>query len=147
MRFATSPSRMLLRASCVALVCLLSASLAEATTTQGYRTTGVLCDSHSTTLRKMIRYAKSFAGPLAHRPQPALFGLSDIGAKLQRGGRADLTDDDAAIQNDAPDANIDSDRRAIPTLQPLELLAGRIDRLLRTRAFTPKSPRGPPVPA
>jgi hypothetical protein len=138
---------MLMRASCVAVLWLLSPSLAQAATTQGGRTSSALCDAHSTTLRKLIRYSKSFGGPLARRPDRALFGLSDVGARLQRGRRAEMADDDAAIQNDAPDANIDADRRAIPTLQPLELLVGAVDAHPRSHAFTPRSPRGPPLSA
>jgi hypothetical protein len=147
MRFISSPTRMLMRASWVVLLWLLSVSLAQAASTPGHRTTGVLCDEHSATLRKLIRHMKSFGGPLARRPQPALFGLSDVTARLQRGTPADADSGDAAIQNDAPDASIDADGRAVPTLQPLDLLVGSLDRRPRTRAFSPKSPRGPPVPA
>jgi hypothetical protein len=147
MPFISSPMRMLMRASWVVLLWLLSVSLAQAASTPGHRATGVICDEHSATLRKLIRHMKSFGGPLARRPQPALFGLSDVTARLQRGTRADADGGDAAIQNDAPDASIDTDGRAVPTLQPLDLLVGSLDRRPRTRAFSPKSPRGPPVPA
>ena len=53
----------------------------------------------------------------------------------------------AAIQNDAPAANIDADVRATPTLRPLGLLVGPLDWQPRTRPFSPKSPRGPPLTA
>jgi hypothetical protein len=149
MRFNSSPARMMMRVGCAILFWLVSASLAQAaSSTQGQRATGALCDAHSTTLRKLIRHSKSFGGPLARRPQRALFGLADITARLQRGARAGMTDgDDAAIQNDAPAANVDADSRTAPTLQPLEGLVGSLDRRPRTRAFSPKSPRGPPVAA
>jgi len=147
MRFISSPPRMLMRASCVVLFWLLSVSLAQAAATQGLRSAGAPCDEHSTTLRKLIRHSKSFGGPLAKPAQRALFGLSDVTARLQRGARADMNDDDAAIQNDAPAANIDADRGAVPALQPLGVLVGSFDRHAPTRAFSPKSPRGPPAPA
>jgi hypothetical protein len=134
---------MLMRVGCAVLFGLVSASFAEAASTQGQRATGALCDAHSTTLRKLIRHSKLFGGPLARPPQRALFGLSDVTARLQRGAHASLNDgDDAAIQNDAPAANVDADGRAVPTLQPLGLLVGSLDRRPRTRAFSPKSPRG-----
>ena len=133
---------------CAVLFWLVSASLAQAASTQGHRAMGSLCDAHSTTLRKLIRHSKSFGGPLAKRPQRALFGLADVTARLQRGAHASMNDgDDAAIQNDAPAANVDADGRTVPTLQPLGQLVGSLDRRPRTRTFSPKSPRGPPVPA
>jgi hypothetical protein len=138
---------MLMKASCVVLFWLLSVSLAQAAATQGQRSPGAPCDEHSTTLRKLIRHSKSFGGPLAKPAQRALFGLSDVTARLQRGACADMNDDDAAIQNDAPAANIDADRGAVPALQPLGVLVGSFDRHPASRAFSPKSPRGPPVPA
>jgi hypothetical protein len=148
MRFNPWPARMLMRVGCAILFWLVSASLAQAASTQGQRATGALCDAHSTTLRKLIRHSKSFGGPLARRPHRALFGLSDVTARLHRGARAGINDgDDAAIQNDAPAANVDTDGRTTPTLQPLEELVGSLDRRPRTRAFSPKSPRGPPVAA
>ena len=146
MRFNSSPARMLMRASCVLVFWLLSPSLAQAATTQG-RSSGELCDAHSTTLRKLIRHSKSYGGPLARRPHRALFGLSDVTARMQRGASANLNDDDAAIQNDAPAANIDADDGAGPTLRPLGLLIGSVDSQPRSQAFTPQSPRAPPFAA
>jgi hypothetical protein len=138
---------MLMTASCVVLCWLVSVSHAQAAATQGHRATATKCDEHSTTLRKLIRHARSFGGPLARRPQRALFGLTDVNARLQRGASSNMDDDAAAIQNDAPAANIEPDDRTTPTLQPLELLAGPLDWHPRTRTFSPKSPRGPPLTA
>jgi len=146
MRLVSSPTRMLMRASCIVLIWLLSVSFAQAASTQGRRANGALCDEHSTTIKKLIRHTKSFGGPLARRPQRALFGLSDVTARLHRGSRANMDDDDAAIQN-APAASTDADLRAARSLQPIGLLDGSFDRRPPTRAFSPKSPRGPPLPA
>jgi hypothetical protein len=136
-----------MRTSCVVLFWLLSVSLAHAASMQGQRPTETKCDEHSATLKKLIRHVKAFGGPLARPPQRALFGLSDITARLQRAARANTDDEHAAIQNDAPAANIDAEVRATPTLQPLGLLVGPLDWHLRTRTFSPKSPRGPPFTA
>jgi hypothetical protein len=138
---------MLTRACWVVLLWLASASFAQAASAPGHRATGALCDEHSTTIRKLIRHARSFGGPLATRPERALFGLSDVTARLHRGAHASMNDDAAAIQNDAPAANFAPDCRAVPTLEPIGLLVGVLDRHLRTGAFFPKSPRGPPVSA
>ena len=136
-----------MRASCVILFWLLSVSFAHAASTQGYRASATKCDEHSATLKKLIRHAKSFGGPLARPPQRALFGLTDITARLQRGARGNMDNDDAAIQNDAPAANVDADGRNTPTLQLLGLLVGPLDWHPRTPTFSPKSPRGPPLTA
>ena len=136
-----------MRASCVVLFWLLSVPLAYAASTPEHRATDAKCDEHSATLKKLIRHAKAFGGPLARPPQRALFGLSDITARLQRAARANTDDEHAAIQNDAPAANIIADVHATPTLQPLGLLVGPLDWHPRTRTFSPKSPRGPPLTA
>ena len=136
-----------MRASCVVLFWLLSVSLADAASMQGQRATATKCDEHSATLKKLIRHAKSFGGPLARPPQRTLFGLSEITARLQRAARTNTDDEHAAIQNDAPAATIDADVRATPTLQPLGLLVGALAWHPRTHTFSPKSPRGPPLTA
>jgi len=71
----------------------------------------------------------------------------DLTALLKRGLRANLPDDDEAIQNDAPAARLDIDGRSIPALLPLGVLQGFLDRRLSTHAFSPRSPRGPPTSA
>ena len=136
-----------MRASCVVLFWLLSVSFAHAASTPEHRATAAKCDEHSATLKKLIRHAKSFGGPLARPPQRALFGLSDVTARLQRAARANTDDEHAAIQNDAPAANIIADVHATPTLQSLGLLVGSLDWHPCTRTFSPKSPRGPPLTA
>src|SRR4030095_14327039 len=147
MSLVSSPPRLLVRASCVVLLWLLSVSLAHAASTQGHRATAAKCDEHSAALKKLIRHARAFGGPLARPTQRALVRLADITARVQRAARANTDDEHAAIQNDAPAANINADVRATPTLQPLGLLVGPLDWHLRTRTFSPKSPRGPPLTA
>src|SRR5438093_9318699 len=137
MTVISSLPRMLMTAGCIVLCWLLSVSFAQAASAPGHRATIARCDEHSTTLRKLIRQAKSFGGQLARKPQRALVGLTDATARLQRGARANIDDDNAAIQNDAPAANIDADGRATPTLQPLGLFVSPLDWRPRTRAFSP----------
>jgi len=74
-------------------------------------------------------------------------GLTDLTALLKRGLRANLPDDDEAIQNDAPAARIEIEGRPIPALRPLGVLLGSFDRRLCTHPFSPRSPRGPPTSA
>jgi hypothetical protein len=64
---------------------------------------------------------------------------------LSRGTAAQLDDDDQAIQNDAPAARMDVDEHVRPGLRALGVLASSFDRLPDSSAFTPRSPRGPPL--
>ena len=58
-------------------------------------------------------------------------------------GSASQIDDQQAIQNDVPAADIDGDPGA-PEFRPLGVLAASIVRLLESGAFSPTAPRGPP---
>jgi len=138
---------MLKQASCVLLLWLMSASLAQAATAPARRSSGPLCDATTATLKKLLRHTKSFGGPLARQPRRALFGLTDLTAKLVRGSRTTLGDEAAAIQNDAPAARTDADNHLLPTLRPLGTLVSSVERRPRTGAFSPRSPRGPPLAA
>jgi hypothetical protein len=138
---------MLKQAGCVFALLLASVSLAHAATAPQLRGPGTLCDATSTTLKKLLRHTKSFGGPLAHHPQRALFGLTDLTAKMRKGTRTNLGDEAAAIQNDAPAARIEADDHLVPTLRPLGTLDGSVERRPCTGAFSPRSPRGPPLAA
>jgi hypothetical protein len=111
------------------------------------RYAGPICDPQTTTLRKLARQPKSFGGPLKQARAPQRFGLTDPSARLQRGTRTTFDSDEAAIQNDAPAARIDDEGRSLPSLCPLGLLARPIDGSLRSPAFCPRAPRGPPLAA
>jgi hypothetical protein len=138
---------MLKQASCVLMLWLMSVSLAHAATAPQLRGSGPLCDATSATLKKLLRHTKSFGGPLAHHPQRALFGLTDLTAKLRRGTHTTLGDEAAAIQNDAPAAHTDADDALLPTLRPLGRLVCSTEQQPCTGAFSPRSPRGPPLAA
>jgi hypothetical protein len=98
------------------------------------------------TLHKLARVARSFSGPVARPFARATIALPD-GVRLQRGVHATLSDDDAAIQNDAPAAWVDADTGLAFALEPLGLLARACVRHLKTHDFSPRSPRGPPAAA
>ena len=146
MRCISPNLRMLTRISGFALLGLFCASMASAAPAPGRGAAGPLCDPQTPTHRKLPRHPKSFGGPLADRSDSRGV-VKDLTARLQRGLRANLASDVVAIQNDAPATQIDADDGPIPALRPLGLLIGSLDLRLHTRAFSPRSPRGPPFPA
>ena len=144
MRFTSSSLRALTIAGSVVLLSLLSASIADAAPRRG--ASGPICDPQAPIARKLPRHPKSFGGPLKGPSSHAMAGLSDITARMRRGTRTYLGDGVAAIQNDSAPAGIDADDCLIPSLRPLEVI-GSLDVQPRSRAFTPRSPRGPPLSA
>jgi hypothetical protein len=138
---------MLKQASCVALLWLMSASYAHAATAPGRHGAGPLCDATTTSLKKLLRHTKSFGGPLARHQMRALYGLTDLTAKLRRGTRATLGDEAAAIQNDAPAAHTGADDRLLPTLRPVGTLVSSVEHPPCSSALSPRAPRGPPPAA
>jgi hypothetical protein len=126
------------------LLWLLSVSFADAAQTPRHSTEGKFCDAQSTTLKKLARHTKKLGGPRKLQPPGALVELTKTTSRLQRGTRADVDPDEAAIQNDAPAARTDADERPVPALRPLGLLIRSLDIRPLSRAFSPRSPRGPP---
>ena len=90
---------------------------------------------------------KTYGGPVAKLSDRVLAGLVDPMTRMDRVVLSDDQDDDEAIQNDAPAAHTDADEHAIPVLTPIGLFIGALDTRLSTRDCSPKSPRGPPLPA
>jgi hypothetical protein len=148
MRAAIATRPALISASGVVAVLLLCASVAYATPA-GPRRPGAqqACFEQTTRSHKMPRHPKSFGGPLARPSTRLMAGLIDLTTLVKRGLRANLADDDEAIQNDAPAARIDIDDRRVPALLPIGVLPGSFDRPLSTHTFSPRSPRGPPTSA
>jgi hypothetical protein len=144
MRFVTSSVRTLRVASGILLLWLLSAIAAEAAPPPHGATPGSVCDGQTLTLKKLRRQPKAFGGPLKRLKRRAVTPLTDLSSRMLRGSRAQLDDDDAAIQNDAPAARIDDDEQPIPALRPLGVLHGTLDQRLPSPLFSPRSPRGPP---
>jgi hypothetical protein len=143
---STIRSRWLMRASSVAVMWLLFASVGYAAPApQGVGDR--VCDTKTAASKKLLRHRRSFGGPLARPSTRALAGLTDPMVLMKRGSLPDDDDDDAAIQNDAPAAQIDLDGRATPALRPIGLLPRVHDSRLPDRTFTPRSPRGPPLSA
>jgi hypothetical protein len=131
-------------AGSIALLSLLSISPADAAPRRG--TSGPICDPQTPAARKLPRHPRSFGGPLKQPSSHALAGLQDITALMRRGTRAYLGDGVALIQNDTPAAGIDTGDCLIPSLLPLEVVVS-LDLQPRSRAFSPRSPRGPPLSA
>lgn len=149
MRFISSPFRAWTLAASIALLWLVSVSPADAAPRRG--ASGPICDPQAPIARKILRSHKSFGGPLKRLSSQALAGLQDTGlqdttARMRRGSRAFLGDEVAAIQNDTAAATPDARDRLSPSLRPLEIV-GSLDLQLRSRAFSPRSPRGPPPTA
>ena len=131
-------------AGSIALLSLLSVNPADAAPRRG--ASGPICDPQTPVARRLPRHPRSFGGPLKRPSSHALAGLQDITARMLRGHRAFLGDNVAAIQNDAPVDGIDAGNTLIPSLRPLDLVAS-LNLQPRSRAFSPRSPRGPPLPA
>jgi hypothetical protein len=143
MRFLSSIVRALTTAGAVALVWTASVSSAYAVPAVS---TAPACEAQPTTVRKLARYAKSFAGP-RKRATPLQFGLTDPTARLRRATRTNFHNEPAAIQSDAQAARIDEGGRPIPSLLLVGLLPHAVDIRPRSPAFSPRAPRGPPPAA
>jgi hypothetical protein len=133
-----------MRASSVAVLWLVCASLGQAAPAPARAAGGRSCDAKTTTLRKLSRPPKSAGGPLRAASTHALNGLAESRLVLKHASHPDVDDDGQAIQNDAPAARIEVDERSAPTLRELGILPSPHRRRVHTRAFTPRSPRGPP---
>lgn len=144
MRLPSSPLHALTLAGGIALLSLASVSLAGAAPRRG--TSGPLCDPQTPVARKLPRHPKSFGGPLKRPSSHALAGLQDISARIRRGTHTVLGENAAVIQNDSSAAIADADDCLVPSLLLLEII-GSPDVQPRSRAFSPRSPRGPPLPA
>ena len=144
MRLLSPIVRMSMRSGPILVLVLLVASSAEASRRTRRPVSPRVCDPHTTTLHQLKRQPHTFGGPVAPPSQRLLLGLSDPMTRIARATATDDDDDGQAIQNDAPAAQIDADC-PFAVLTPLGLLARSIDPRPHTRAFSPKSPRGPPV--
>ena len=144
MHLVPSPRRILKAASGALLLWLLSTLAADAAPPSSRATAGSACDAQTLTLRKLRRLPKQFGGPIKRVKRQQVTPLADMSARILRGTRAQLDDDVAAIQNDAPAARIDDHEQPIPALRPLGVLHGTLDQRPRSHTFSPRSPRGPP---
>jgi hypothetical protein len=126
------------------LLWLLSVPFADASPQAPRAAAGSVCDAQTLTLKKLRRQPKTFGGPLKRLVRRNIAPLSDLTSRMLRGTRAQLDDDDAAIQNDAPAASIDDDEQPVPALRPLGILLGTPDQHLCSGPCSPRSPRGPP---
>jgi hypothetical protein len=144
MRFTSSPLRALTLATSLALLSLASVSPADAAPRRA--ASGPICDPQTPVARKLPRHPKSFGGPLKQPSRHALAGLQDMSARLRRGTHTVLGENVAVIQNDSSAAIADHGDHLLPSLLPLGIIRS-LDVQPRSRAFSPRSPRGPPLPA
>ena len=145
MTLVSSSVRMLRAVSGVLLLWLLAAAPAEAAPARRAASDRA-CDVH-TTFRALRRQLKAIGGPLRKmklKRRPVAVGLIDTTARLGRATRTLISDDDEAIQNDAPIARVAADGCGAPTLLPLGVLSRSLAIRPSSRAFSPRSPRGPP---
>ena len=134
------------RAASVALLWLLTVSVADAAPPGRRTTRAQSCDAQTTTIRKVMRRLKTLGGPLARTRRARGGLLFDFTPRLRRAIRLHVDDHIDAIQNDAAVTNADPDNRALPGLRPLGIVGGSADRHVPAFAFSPRSPRGPPLP-
>ena len=144
MRFTSSPLRALTLAGSLALLSLMSISPANAAPRRG--APGPVCDAQTAVARKLPRHPRSFGGPVRRPSSHALAGLQDLAARLRRGTHAFPGDNAAVIQNDTSVSETGASDGLVPSLRPLEIIASP-DLQPRSRAFSPRSPRGPPLSA
>ena len=126
------------------LVCL-AASIADAAPRSRRHVAPPRCTT-TLSLRVLLEEPQTGPGPLAHRGFRLPQGLPHRSTLFQRGSYAQLGDDDAAIQNDAPAAHVDTDDHVTPGLRPLGFLASAVTLISSRSVFSPRSPRGPPSP-
>jgi hypothetical protein len=144
MRFTPSSLRALTVAGSIVLLSLVAVGLADAAPRRG--ASGPICDPQTPVARKLPRHARSFGGPVKRPSGHALAGLQDLAARVRRGTHAFLGETIAVIQNDTPVNETDASNRLTPSLRPLEIVGALVVQP-RSRAFSPRSPRGPPLPA
>src|SRR5262245_20308782 len=105
-------SRVLLRTLTITLAAVLlwlaSASSADAAPNARHARSGALCEAQPTgALKKLLRRAKSYGGPLATKARASRLGLRlDLTPHFRRAKHANAGDDEAAIQSDAPAARL-----------------------------------------
>jgi len=146
MRLSSPRLRAVMKASALAVLWLLCASVATAAPAH-HRGKPRVCKTHGPRVPKLHRHPASVGGPVAPPSTRALAGLADPILLLTRATQTNVDDDVAAIQNDSPVARIDCGLRLAPAFAPIGVLARTANRLPNLHRFSPRSPRGPPCSA
>jgi hypothetical protein len=142
MHLSSKTFRFLTRAASVLLLWLMAASESAAAP---LHSTARPCNPQTTSIRKLLRQARSVGGPVARRVRQSLSGRTARSRHVARGVRAPATENGPAIQNDTPAAH--ASVNPVLALRALGIFVDRIERLPCTISTSPQSPRGPPVPA
>jgi hypothetical protein len=143
MRFLASPLRALTIAGSILVLSLMSVDTAVAAP---HRASGPLCDAQTPAARRLLRHPRSFGGPVKRPSVHALAGLQDVSVRLRRGTHTVLPETIALIQNDSSATVSGAGDHLIQSLLPLDIIRS-VDPQPRSRAFSPRSPRGPPLSA
>jgi len=146
MRSSSSTWRTLIKAASLALLWLLCASMAGAAPAHHRRTKSRVCDPHSRHILRSLTGRRA-VGPVSEPSTRARAGLTDPVRRLHRAQRPLFEDEVAAITNDAPVAEIDSDPSVVPAFDSVGVLSRPACRLPVSNVFSPRSPRGPPYSA
>ena len=135
----------MMTAASIALLWLLGASPSSEGARPDRTGRASVCDAQTPTVRKLPHRPKSLGGPVA-RTRRLRSGLSfDLTARVHRTVRAHAADDRDVIQNDGAATGFDANDAAVAGLRPVGIVIGSVDRHLPAFAFTPRSPRGPPL--
>jgi hypothetical protein len=135
----TSPIlRRLFKGAVVLLLWLASVSASAASPAPRLHHAATLC-----AVRKLIRQARSLGGPLASRLRRVSIRVNQKPAWTTARTIAGSGEDEQAIQNDTLAAPFAADPYF--ELRPLGLFDATYDPRPLTRAFSPRSPRGPPM--
>jgi hypothetical protein len=136
---------MLVKTCGVVLASWLFASIVEAAPPAHHLAFRRPCDPHSTSLLKLLRYPKAHS-PLAKTRRARTWLVFDLAAAhLHRNSHSNPgADDDAAIQNDTAATSSHDEGSCAPSLRSLGIVNAALGGRPLTRAFSPRSPRGPP---
>ena len=116
--------------------CLFGASVASATPLAAAGGDRLVCSAPARGVMARIAILVS---------EPQWAESVDPNAVVRRGHADADTDDDTAVQDDAPAVRFDGDDGIAPPLEPAGTPANSRDASTNHRTFSPRSPRGPPV--
>ena len=137
-----SPIRALTKAAAISLIVLCSVTVGSVAEAEA-ATARKACDGQTTSIRKLIRQARSLGGPVAKRVRNRLLRVTTPRTvHIERGIRPMAGDASQAIQNDAPVTHAAVSLTL--ELEPLGLYVDALERQPFTHLSSPRAPRGPP---
>jgi hypothetical protein len=137
-------ARLALRAASALVVCLLAVGTVEAAPSRSVIERRA---AKPTTIHKVMRRLKALSTPGVRMRRARAGLLFDFRPRLHRSGASHTDDDGSAIQNDGPVTILHTQDRAVFDLRPVGIVVGPTHSRCATLAFSPRSPRGPPLSA